>query len=717
MKKILFIIIMLCQLPCLSWAQAGQWTWFGGDTSGTSPLTVGSYGTKGVADPSNWPPVRYQPAYWTDTSGRLWLFGGAISALASVGNDLWMYDPQTKLWTWMSGSQDGSAPNGVWGTLGVPSVNNFPPGKGYGANCWVDKQNNLWLFAGYSYDQSGFLGNSNDLWRYNITTKEWTWMNGSNNISAIVPALGTPNVFDASNVVQGLGEVKSSWVNKDNIAYFFGGTPGSDGTNEIWKYDPAINQFAFIKGGTPTNYGTLGVEAASNMPPARASYTKWQDVNGDFFIFAGLTGFSVSNATNDVWKFNDSSNNWTWVSGSNQFEYSGAQQIYCTPSTTNYPNARFENQTASSVGCSALLWTYGGFANSQVSQAAFNDLWSFNTQTSEWTLASGNVSSNFNAANYGTQGISSPNNKPPAKGGIGIWNDKNYNTWIFGGLTIFDGTIGFNFSNDLWRYVPDTACVKVPGFSSGNNITPPLIQSICFGDTTSTVYDSSLFSITISPDMSASFSTNQVNFSPATTTTYTIISIPKVDCALPDTLIFTITVVPPAQANFTLQNEELNIQLPIANTTNTSTNAVQYAWYLDSVFVGNTISPSINVQTLGEHCLMLVATNSAGCTDTAINCVTVRDIPYIYAPNVFTPNGDKLNDDWHIKTSNVKVLNISIYNRWGQQVFTTKDASIGWDGNFNQQAVEQDTYFYVIRYKDLLDGITKTLAGDVMVLR
>jgi Galactose oxidase, central domain/Kelch motif len=384
MKKLFFTIIVLCLFAFSSKAQLGEWTWFGGDTTGSSAVTAGSYGVKGVAAASNWPPVRYQPAYWTDTSGKLWLFGGVIANGASViGNDLWVFDPQTKLWTWMSGSQNGALPNGVWGTQGVPSTNNFPPSKGYGANCWVDKDNNLWLFAGYASDITGSLGNSNDLWRYNITTNEWTWINGSNTIANIVPSQGLSNVFAATNVPQGLGEVKSSWVNNQNIAYFFGGTPASEGINEIWKYDPAINQFAFIKGGTAANYGTLGVEAASNLPPARASYTKWQDLKGDFFIFAGLTGFITNNTTNDVWRFRDSTSNWTWLSGSNQFGDSSAQQIYCTPSKTNYPSSRFENQTASAIGCTALLWTYGGFTDPNVAFGAYNDLWSFNTKTYE----------------------------------------------------------------------------------------------------------------------------------------------------------------------------------------------------------------------------------------------------------------------------------------------------------------------------------------------
>jgi gliding motility-associated-like protein len=713
MKKLLFTSIVFCLFAFSSKAQLGEWTWFGGDTTGSSALTAGSYGVKGVAATSNWPPQRYQPAYWTDTSGRLWMFGGGNSSLLS--NDLWMYDPQANLWTWVNGPQNLSSPNGVWGTKGVPSVNNYPPAKGVGANCWVDKQNNLWLFAGGSYDVTGFIGSGNDLWRYNISTNEWTWMNGSDTISAITPSKGQINVYAASNQPAGVTELKSSWVTDQNIAYFFGGQDDNGFINDTWKYDHSINQFAFVKGGGPASYGTRNVENASNIPPAKSSYTKWKDLNGDFYIFAG---FRDSGATNDVWKFRGATNNWTWISGSSQSGFDSAKEIYCTTSKTNGPNARYENQTASAFTCTAFLWTYGGFADYKSGFLfTYNDLWSFNTLTKEWVLASGNSAPIFNAPNFGTKGISSQSNKPPGKAGIGIWNDKKYNTWIFGGYTTFNNATGASRANDLWRYVPDTACLKVPSFTVGGNISAPLIQTICYADTSSTMVDNSIFGLLVLPEQGSSFSDNKLNFSPIITTTYTVIATPIVDCVIGDTIIFTITVLPPLSANFTLQTDVLNLESPIASTTNTSTNAVQYAWYLDSVLVSTEVSPAINAGALGEHCIMLIATNSNGCTDTAINCITVRDIPYLYAPNVFTPNGDDVNDVWHIKSYQVAIQNISIFNRWGQEVFVTKDPSKGWDGTFNKQSVEQDTYFYVIRYKDLLDGFVKTYAGDVMVLR
>src|SRR4051812_28708693 len=71
-------------------------------------------------------------------------------------------------WTWISGTNAANSV-GVYGTQGVPSVNNHPPPL-YEACDWKDKQGNFWIYGGM-WDQC-------DLWKYNPTTNEWTWIKG-----------------------------------------------------------------------------------------------------------------------------------------------------------------------------------------------------------------------------------------------------------------------------------------------------------------------------------------------------------------------------------------------------------------------------------------------------------------------------------------------------------------------------------------------------------
>ncbi|MCL2414119.1 MAG: gliding motility-associated C-terminal domain-containing protein [Bacteroidales bacterium] len=94
-------------------------------------------------------------------------------------------------------------------------------------------------------------------------------------------------------------------------------------------------------------------------------------------------------------------------------------------------------------------------------------------------------------------------------------------------------------------------------------------------------------------------------------------------------------------------------------------------------------------------------------------------------PNVFTPNGDGINDEfkinWRYPLQNIVVFTIRIFNRWGNLVFESNDPNFEWDGN-NQatgRPAPDGTYFYVIEFT--LPGgepfIRETLSGSVTILR
>ena len=114
--------------------------------------------------------------------GNFWLFGGGgLDSTETFGslNDLWEFDPSTEEWTWVSGSNtiatfNGGQP-GAYGQLGTPTATNTPGGRS-GALGWTDANGNLWLFGGAGFDAAGTDGNLNDLWEFNPSTREWTWV-------------------------------------------------------------------------------------------------------------------------------------------------------------------------------------------------------------------------------------------------------------------------------------------------------------------------------------------------------------------------------------------------------------------------------------------------------------------------------------------------------------------------------------------------------------
>ena len=119
-------------------------------------------------------------------------------------------------WAWISGSNtvggSGGRP-GVYGTLQTPAAANVPGGRNSAVG-WTNASGNLWLFGGAGLDANGSSGDLNDLWEFNPSTNQWTWISGSsafvlgyiNGVTQNVPfdsVFGTMGVDAAGNTPGG----------------------------------------------------------------------------------------------------------------------------------------------------------------------------------------------------------------------------------------------------------------------------------------------------------------------------------------------------------------------------------------------------------------------------------------------------------------------------------------------------------------------------------
>lgn len=101
----------------------------------------------------------------------------------------------------------------------------------------------------------------------------------------------------------------------------------------------------------------------------------------------------------------------------------------------------------------------------------------------------------------------------------------------------------------------------------------------------------------------------------------------------------------------------------------------------------------------------------------AVN-VKVLDKTAVYVPTAFSPNRDGRNDVLKaIAYGKVRLVYFTVYNRWGQVVFTTTDFSKGWDGAIGGQPAETGVYVWVIKAVDELSGTTISDKGTVAVIR
>ncbi len=191
------------------------------------------------------PTGRWGAITWTDPgTGNLWLFGGQDANLAFL-NDLWEYNIGTNAWTQHAGS--GNQP-GVYGTQGTASASNLPGGR-WGASARRDAvSGNVWLFGGFGCDSTS-PGCSNlllnDLWKY--SGGQWTWVSGAKTGSQ-AGTYGTQGTAAAGNVPPGR-QASVAWIDSIGNFWMFGGfTSGTNGFNDLWKFDPVSNQWTWVSG-------------------------------------------------------------------------------------------------------------------------------------------------------------------------------------------------------------------------------------------------------------------------------------------------------------------------------------------------------------------------------------------------------------------------------------------------------------------------------------
>ena len=67
---------------------------------------------------------------------------------------------------------------------------------------------------------------------------------------------------------------------------------------------------------------------------------------------------------------------------------------------------------------------------------------------------------------------------------------------------------------------------------------------------------------------------------------------------------------------------------------------------------------------------------------------------FVYVPNTFIPDGDRLNEVFSASLIGVQSVEIEIFNRWGQLIFTSTDLDFEWDGTFRGRQVQNGTYVW-----------------------
>ena len=157
--------------------------------------------------------------------------------------------------------------------------------------------------------------------------------------------------------------------------------------------------------------------------------------------------------------------------------------------------------------------------------------------------------------------------------------------------------------------------------------------------------------------------------------------------------------------------------------TNLSSGATSFIWSFGDGNSSTYINPSNFYESTEEGALItLTAISDFGCTDEAQLIIEYDEQEIFYVPNSFTPDGDNFNQVFTpVFYSGFDPYNFEmlIFNRWGQVVFETHDADIGWDGTYGLKGTKASdgAYTWKIIYKTPKTDERKVLVGHVTLIR
>jgi len=207
--------------------------------------------------------------------------------------------------------------------------------------------------------------------------------------------------------------------------------------------------------------------------------------------------------------------------------------------------------------------------------------------------------------------------------------------------------------------------------------------------------------------------------------TYTVVLSVTTTDGCPGTYTYTdmINVYPNPVADFMLSPVVGSIENPIIHFYDQSFLASTWSWNFGEGISGSANysslpSPMHNYMNDGTYIISLFVQTIHGCVDSTTKDVTIKPDFTFYIPNVFTPDGDGMNDFFQGFGTNIAEYEMYIFNRWGEQLYYTDDYNKPWNGRdvkTNDNYI-QDVYVYKIIIKDI-NGKTHKYYGHITLLR
>lgn len=130
-------------------------------------------------------------------------------------------------------------------------------------------------------------------------------------------------------------------------------------------------------------------------------------------------------------------------------------------------------------------------------------------------------------------------------------------------------------------------------------------------------------------------------------------------------------------------------------------NADFYQWNIyrgsDPILQRNEAQHQYTFIEPGNYRAVVGVGNSHDCVLDSVEFLLSVSESMLTVPNVFTPNGDGMNDEFRVVYRSIKEFHCWVYNRWGHKVYESTDPAKGWDGTIGGKPAAEGAYYYVIR--------------------
>jgi|GEM_PF-1348068 len=137
----------------------------------------------------------------------------------------------------------------------------------------------------------------------------------------------------------------------------------------------------------------------------------------------------------------------------------------------------------------------------------------------------------------------------------------------------------------------------------------------------------------------------------------------------------------------------------------------------NTIFPNGVSGTSLLVETNQQ--LIATAVDTSGCAVTDTININFVNLGTFYIPSVFSPNNDGINDvfELYFDGDNILVYELTVFNRWGGEVFRNAGTNVGWDGTSSGKLSPNGSYVYSLTYESESCEIAESYSGSLLLIR